>query len=151
MSVCRRGPFINFDRGLKFLRQLTGSTLKGIFATTTAHSSVDQNTAELLTPNWMQNGLDLPTLGAVNVLSLRSWSFHRITHLQSLDVEIMPFFPALLNVSREDFEKSTRYTAATAVQFRELNEGYMASLELFHQIHCLVRQPSATKPSLNNN
>jgi hypothetical protein len=47
--------------------------------------------------------------------------------------------PAVLNVSREDAQESTGYSLETAAQLPETEyTGYMASLEVFHQLHCLV-------------
>lgn len=47
--------------------------------------------------------------------------------------------PAVLNVPREDAQKSTGYNLDTATQLPETEyTGYMASLEVFHQLHCLV-------------
>jgi hypothetical protein len=54
--------------------------------------------------------------------------------------EFMPEYPAFLNASKEDFETNTAYTAKTGVRFDD--GGYMVSLEMFHQIHCLVGVPS---------
>ncbi|KAM0667659.1 hypothetical protein ACQRIU_003524 [Beauveria bassiana] len=50
----------------------------------------------------------------------------------------MPDYPPILNISTDDARASTSYSLETAVHLEETqNIGYMASLGLFHQIHCL--------------
>jgi hypothetical protein len=52
----------------------------------------------------------------------------------------MPEYPALLSVSMEDAERSTANPVETAVRLKDdrARDGHMASLEIFHQMHCLV-------------
>lgn len=59
--------------------------------------------------------------------------------------------PAVLNVSREDAQRSTAYSLETAAQLPETDyNGYMASLEIFHQLHCLVSFLSMVKIGVAN-
>lgn len=56
----------------------------------------------------------------------------------------MPDYPPVLNVSADDARKSTSYSLETAVHLNDTqNIGYMASLGVFHHIHCLVSLCSA--------
>ena len=52
----------------------------------------------------------------------------------------MPEYPALVSVPMEDAAKSTANPIDTALRLKDDHgsDGYMASLEIFHQIHCLV-------------
>ncbi|EGX96356.1 hypothetical protein CCM_01012 [Cordyceps militaris CM01] len=58
--------------------------------------------------------------------------------LVKIDKESMPDYPPILNISTDDARASTSYSLETAVHLEETqNIGYMASLGLFHQIHCV--------------
>jgi hypothetical protein len=49
----------------------------------------------------------------------------------------MDAYPALLRISRSDFEKLTMHSIDTAVKFEDAqdkSDGYMATLEMYHQI-----------------
>jgi hypothetical protein len=51
--------------------------------------------------------------------------------------EYMDAYPALLRISRSDFEKLTMHSIDTAVKFEDAqdkSDGYMATLEMYHQI-----------------
>jgi hypothetical protein len=51
----------------------------------------------------------------------------------------MPDFPAFLSISASDAHMSTGHSLETAVRLNApTGEGYMASLEIFHHLHCLV-------------
>jgi hypothetical protein len=52
----------------------------------------------------------------------------------------MPEYPALLSVPIEDARRSTTNTIETVVRLEDDHggDGYMARLEMFHQIHYLV-------------
>jgi hypothetical protein len=52
----------------------------------------------------------------------------------------MPEYPALLSVLIEYAERSTAYPIETAVRLEDDHggDGYIASLEMFHQIYYLV-------------
>lgn len=63
----------------------------------------------------------------------------------------MDAYPALLRISRSDFEESTIYSVDAAVQFedaKDKSEGYMATLGMYHELHCLVGQLQAHRASL---
>ncbi|PVH85953.1 hypothetical protein DL98DRAFT_24233 [Cadophora sp. DSE1049] len=53
--------------------------------------------------------------------------------------EWMPKFPPFVKVPREEAQKATGYSLETAVRTQdEHDSGYLVSLEMFHQLHCLV-------------
>jgi len=53
--------------------------------------------------------------------------------------EWMPGNPAILNASAADVQQATSVSIDSAVKLPEDDgEGYMVTLEVFHQIHCLV-------------
>jgi hypothetical protein len=52
----------------------------------------------------------------------------------------MPHYPALLSISAHDVEMSSTNPIEAAVEFEgSEGGGYMATLGMYHEIHCLVR------------
>jgi len=51
----------------------------------------------------------------------------------------MPHYPALLSISAHDVELSSTNSIEAAVKFEDSEGGgYMATLGMYHEIHCLV-------------
>jgi hypothetical protein len=116
--------------------QFTESTSTHIHNVSTALSFEEVNTVVLQLPKWTKGGLGSPKQEAVRLLLS---TFYYSSSNQE-NIEWMSKYPALLSFPKEDTERSTANTIERAVRLKDDNgkDGYMASLEIFHQIHCLV-------------
>ena len=108
--------------------------LKPVVKPLTGRSFTVVNTAVLQARKWTRLGLILLILVAV--------SLHFLIEERILTehVAFMPHYPAFIAVSESDAQMSTGHSLDTAVWWNTPKaKGYLASLEVFHHLHCLVR------------